>query len=144
MNRPLFVARLRGTQAEMGAQHGRLVADDAARLYSFYKTMPERTLAGDMPKAAKLAVRAIANAWQARLARERPPELAARTRAFVEAVREAMPQHDARGAALTLATMDSLQNCVSVAARAQLGPFSRPLMARAVAAAVPACSTLIA
>jgi hypothetical protein len=142
--RSLFVARLRGTQAQMGAQHGRLVADDAVRLYNFYKTMPERTLAGDMPRPAKLAVRAIANAWQARLARERPPELAARTRAFVEAVREAMPQHDAKGAALTLATMDSLQNCVSVAARAQLGPFSRPLMARAVAAAVPACSTLIA
>ena len=144
MTRSLFVARLQGTQAEMGAQHGRLVAGDAARLYDFYKTMPERTLAGAMPKAGKLVVRAIATAWQARLARERPADLAARTRAFVEAVRETVPQHDVRGAALTLATMDSMQNCVSVAARAQLGPFSRPLVARAVAAAVPACSTLIA
>ena len=144
MTRPLFVARLQGTQAEMGAQHGRLVAEDAARLYGFYKTMPERTLAGTLPKAGKLVVRAIANAWQARLARERPADLTARTRAFVEAVREVQPQHDTRGAALTLATMDSMQNCVSVAARAQLGPFAGTLRARAVAAAVPACSTLIA
>ena len=49
MTRPLFVARLHGTQQEMGAQHGRLVAEDAARLYEFYKTMPERTLAGSLP-----------------------------------------------------------------------------------------------
>ena len=142
--RPLFLARLVGTQEEMGAQHGRLVAEDAVRLYDFYKTMPERTLAGDLPKAGKLVVRAIANAWQARLARERPAELAARTRAFVEAVRDVLPQHDARGAALTFATMDSMQNCVAVAARVQFGPFARPLVARATVAAVPACSTLIA
>jgi hypothetical protein len=144
MTRPLFVARLRGTQTEMGTQHGRLVADDAARLYEFYKTMPERTIAGGLPLPAKLAARAFANAWQARLAKDRPAELAARTRAFVDAVREQLPAHDARGAFRTLATMDSMQNMVATFARAQLGPFSRPLQARAVAAAVPACSTLIA
>ena len=144
MTKPLFVARLSGTQEEMGAQHGRLVAEDAVRLFRFYRTMPERTLAGDMPAPAKLAVRAIATAWQARLARERPPEFAARTRAFVDAVAEQLPDEDLRGARLMMATMDSMQNCVSVAARAQLGPFSRPLIARATVAAVPACSTLIA
>ena len=31
--RPLFLARLTGTQEAMGAQHGKLVADDAARLF---------------------------------------------------------------------------------------------------------------
>ncbi|MDQ3370834.1 MAG: hypothetical protein M3680_35900, partial [Myxococcota bacterium] len=67
MTRSLFVARLTGTQAQMGAQHGRLVAADAARLVDFYQTMPERTLAGDLPAVAKLAVRALATAWQARL-----------------------------------------------------------------------------
>lgn len=144
MTRPLFVARLVGTQEEMGAQHGRLVAEDAARLYGFYKTMPERTLAGGMAGPGRLVARAVATAWQARLARDRPPELAARTRAFLAAVRERVPDHDTRGAALAFATMDSMQNCVSLAARAQLGPFARPLVARAVAAAVPACSTLIA
>src|SRR5262245_7411727 len=108
----LFTARRSGTQAEMGAQHGRLVAQDAVRLYEFYRTMPERTLAGDGSKASKLFVRAVANAWQARLAKERPAELAARTRAFVEAVAAEMPGHDTKRAALTLATMDSMQNCV--------------------------------
>lgn len=44
--RPLFLARLSGTQAEMGAQHGRMAAADAHRLLAFYRTMPERTLAG--------------------------------------------------------------------------------------------------
>nr|MBA3460731.1 hypothetical protein [Deltaproteobacteria bacterium] len=79
MTKPLFLARLIGSQAEMGAQHGRLAADDAVRLLEFYKTMPERTLAGDLPKAGKLAVRLLANAWQSNLARTRPPELVART-----------------------------------------------------------------
>ena len=144
--RPLFVARLAGTQEEMGAQHGHLVAEDAVRLYGFYRTMPERTLAGDTALPGKLAARGLAMAWQARLARDRPRELAARTRAFVTAVAQHVP-HDTRGAQLAFATMDSMQNCVALAARAQLGPFARPLQratARAAAAAVPACSTLIA
>jgi Acyl-coenzyme A:6-aminopenicillanic acid acyl-transferase len=144
MTRKLFVTRLAGTQEEMGAQHGRLVADDAARLYEFYRTMPERALAGGLPKVGTRAVRAVANAWQTRLARDRPPELAARTRAFVAAVKERLPHHDANGAFITLATMDSMQNCVSVVARAQLGPFTRPLRARAVVGAIPACSTVVA
>ena len=141
--RPLFLARLSGTQAEMGAQHGRLTAADAHRLLAFYRTMPERTLAGGMGTAGKLAVRALATAWQARLSRERPPELAARSRAFADAVASAAPGHDRRIAALTLATMDTMQNCVSLVARAKLGPFAKPLLARATAAAVPACSTAI-
>lgn len=140
----LFLARLAGTQQEMGAQHGRLTAPAAARLLEFYQTMPERMLAGDLPRAGKLAVRALATAWQLRLARERPADLAARTRAFVEAVDAEVPGHDARAARLAFATMDALQNCVSLAARSQLGPFANPLAPRAAAAAVPACSTVIA
>src|SRR4051812_8633203 len=115
MTKPLFIARLAGSQADMGAQHGELVADDAQRLLEFYRTMPERSLAGDMHGplggVGRAVVRNIAKAWQARLARERPPELVERSRAFMRAVgaRE--------DALLTLATMDSLQNCVSLAAR---------------------------
>jgi hypothetical protein len=143
MTTSLFLARLTGTQAQMGAQHGRLVARDAARLFGFYRTMPERMLAGDLGAAGKLAVRAIATAWQARLIRERPPELAARTRAFIEAVvRETGA--NGRGAHLAFATMDSLQNTVSLAARLHQGPFAGAVSARGVAAAVPACSTAIA
>lgn len=151
MTKPLFLARLTGTQEQMGAQHGTLTAADAARLLDFYQTMPERVLAGDLPKVGKLAVRALSSAWQMRLAKERPPELAARTRAFMEAVAAEQRRFarrddqavDARAGFYTLATMDAMQNCVSLAARGRLGPFANPFVSRAIGAAVPACSTAI-
>jgi len=139
----LFLARLAGTQAEMGAQHGRLVARDADRLLAFYRTMPERTLAGGLGAPGKLAVRALATAWQARLARDRPADFAARSRAFVDAVAHATGVRR-RGAHLAFAAMDALQNAVSLAARLHQGPFAGAVSARGVAAAVPACSTAIA
>ena len=148
--KPLFMARLAGTQEQMGAQHGRLVAEDAARLVAFYRTMPERALVGDLQGVAgtigRAAARAIATAWQARLARERPPELAARSHAFMEAALRngATTTASEREALWTIATMDSLQNCVSLVARGKLGPFGNPLAARAAAAAAPACSSVIA
>ena len=145
----LSMSRLAGTQEQMGAQHGRLAADDAARLFEFYRTMPERALVGGMRGpggvVARAVARTLATAWQARLHRDRPRELAARTRAFVDAVLEANPDAgDARAAMHAIATMDSLQNCVSLVARGRLGPFGNPLAARAAAAAMPACSTVIA
>ncbi|HEY1555499.1 MAG TPA: C45 family autoproteolytic acyltransferase/hydrolase [Kofleriaceae bacterium] len=146
---PLTMIRLAGTQAEMGAQHGALVAEDAARLLGFYRTLPERALAGDLRGAAgaigRAAVRAIATTWQARLGRERPAELAARSRAFADAVLAAQPNVGSRrDAERAQASMDALQNCVSLAARMKLGPFANPFAARAAAAAIPACSTAIA
>jgi hypothetical protein len=143
--KPFMMARLAGTQEQMGAQHGALVADDAARLFAFYRSMPERALAGDAGPIARGVVRAVATAWQARLVRDRPVVYAARTRAFVDAVLATRPEAGrARDALLAIATMDSLQNCVSLAARGRLGPFANPLAARAAAAAAPACSTAIA
>lgn len=127
----------------MGAQHGRLTAGEALRLVEFYRTMPERTLAGGLGAASRFVVRQIATAWQWRLSRERPTELAARTRAFFDAVIAEAPGHEKRAAQLALATMDTMQNCVSLAARAQLGPFAK-LAARVSATAVPACTTVIA
>lgn len=142
--RPLLLARLSGTQEEMGRQHGQLVAGDAVALARFYRTMPERTLAGDLDGAAgalaRVAVRALADAWQARLAADRPAELAARSRAFAEAATGRAP----RDLLHTLATMDALQNCVALAARGRLGPFAAPFAGRARVAARPACSTVIA
>ena len=144
MTRPLFMARLAGTQAEMGAQHGRLVAADASHLVEFYRTLPERTLAGGMTgiagRVGRVAARGLARAWQERLLRDRPRELVARSRAFMAAV----APDDPRTALLTLAAMDSLQNCVSLAARGKIGPFANPLSAHATVAAVPACSSIIA
>ncbi len=167
MTKPLFMARLAGTQPEMGAQHGRLVREDARELVAFYRTMPERSLVGSVQgipgKIARTVVRGAATAWQANLARTRPAELAARSRAFVEtATGSTSPV-----ALWTLATMDSMQNCVSVVARRRLGPFAtsrnggdelyRPDLlrgpiaemahhvgARAAATAAPACTSVIA
>ncbi|HEY5926587.1 MAG TPA: hypothetical protein VIV11_33095, partial [Kofleriaceae bacterium] len=152
MTKPLFLARLAGTQAEMGAQHGRMVATDAVRLVEFYRTMPERALVGDLRgvagKIGRSVARGLATAWQARLAKDRPAELAERSRAFMEAVLETAAASGAvpnrRNALLTMATMDSLQNCVSLIARGKLGPFANPVQGRVAAAAMPACSTVIA
>ncbi len=147
--KPLFMARLAGTQAEMGAQHGRLVATDAIRLVEFYRTMPERALVGDMKgiagKVGRAAARGLAMAWQARLAKDRPAELADRSRAFMDAVLASVDAAPStKNALLNFATMDSLQNCVSLVARGKLGPFANPLQPRAAAAAIPACSSVIA
>jgi hypothetical protein len=148
--KPLWMARLVGTQAEMGAQHGRLAAREAASLLQFYKTMPERTLTGDMRGiagfAGRAAVRGLATALQARLLRDRPADLTERSRAFVDAVEAAMPGEagSKRDALLALATMDSMQNCVSLVARARVGPFRKAVTSRASAAAIPACSTVVA
>jgi len=148
--KPFLMARLAGTQTEMGAQHGALVAADAVKLIEFYNTMPERTLAGDMGGLGRRVVRTIARAWQARLVRDRPPELAARSRAFADAVQAALPDANIPGdAMLDIATMDALQNCVALVGRAKLGPFAAPspfarIGARFGRAAIPACSTAIA
>ncbi|MDX2086857.1 MAG: C45 family autoproteolytic acyltransferase/hydrolase [Kofleriaceae bacterium] len=142
---PLYLTRLVGSQESMGAQHGALTAPYARRLFEFYARMPERALAGGLDGVSKLAIRTLAGAWQARLHRQRPPELAARSRAFATAVakREGMTL-DVERSIQALAAMDVLQNCVSLFARARLGPFSRPLRTRATVAAAPACSTAIA
>ncbi|HEV7559510.1 MAG TPA: C45 family autoproteolytic acyltransferase/hydrolase [Kofleriaceae bacterium] len=144
MQRPLWLARLAGTQEQMGAQHGTLAANDAARLFEFYRTMPERALAGDGGAVIRRVVRSVAASWQTRLTRDRPAELVARSRAFVDAVIATHPGYRRDDTIRSMAVMDSLQNCVSVVARIGLGPFARPLTARVAAAAVPACSTAIA
>jgi hypothetical protein len=132
----LFTARLEGTQEQMGAQHGALVAAEARALLGFYRTMPERALAGGEGAVVRTIARGLATAMQARLHRERPAELVARSRAFARAA--GLPEAESLR---TLATMDSLQNAVALAARAQLGPFAEAIALRA---AVPACSTVIA
>jgi hypothetical protein len=166
MTKPLFMARLAGSQEAMGAQHGRMVAGDARELVEFYRTMPERALAGNVSgpagHVARLAARGVATAGQASLARSRPSELAARSRAFMQAATGSAD----RVSLYTLATMDSMQNCVSLVARRGLGPFAgmnhagdavyRPellragrglvdrIAANAAATAAPACTTAIA
>lgn len=140
----LYLSRLAGTQEQMGTQHGGFAAEDARRLFAFYRTMPERALAGDSSALERFIVRQLATAWQASLARTRPADFAARTKAFVKAATPDASVRDKHLVALTMATMDSMQNCVSLAARGKLGPFKDSLAGYATTAAVPACSTVVA
>ncbi|MSP61759.1 MAG: hypothetical protein EXR72_15775 [Myxococcales bacterium] len=133
---PLLVTHLRGTQAEMGAQHGRVVAahGGAAELLRFYPDLPARLLFNGLDPRTERRVRQLARPFlEASLYamdRSRPASYRARTRAFFTAV--GLPARQAR----FLSVMDLFQNVVGLAGRIALPPFDR-LPARAI----PACST---
>lgn len=141
--RPLWIARLAGSQEEMGRQHGALLraAGGADRTIEHYRDMPVRALVGGVPPALRGLATAGLRGLGARLLREleahRPPELAARSRAFMAAL--GRPTGDAR----YLGVMDLLQNLIGIAGRRRLGPFGQPLAAAMTAAAQPACSTAV-
>jgi|JI10StandDraft_1071094.scaffolds.fasta_scaffold11822_4 hypothetical protein len=141
--RPLWIARVAGTQAEMGRQHGALLAatGGADATIEHYRDLPGQMLAGDVPAplrpAARVAIRGAAELLLARLEAARPPALVERSRAFLAAT--------GRPAAWSryLAVMDLFQNVVGVAARLGVGRFARPAERLATIAAQPACSTAI-
>jgi hypothetical protein len=134
--RPLWIARLAGTQEEMGHQHGALVAKaGGGDALDHYRDMPERLLAGARHPLLRAAVRAIKEAELARLERDRPPALVARTRAFMRAI--GRPARDAR----YVAVMDVLQNAVGASARLGAGPFAAAAQGAMQRAAQPACSS---
>lgn len=141
---PLWIARLAGDQETMGRQHGELAgrAEGALRILEYYPEMPERLLVGDArtpgQRAARLAVTAAKEAALARLDRDRPAELRARSRAFMAAA--GRPARDAR----FFGVMDLFQNLVGLGARLAIGPFAGKARALELAAASPACSTVIA
>jgi len=135
----MLVLRLRGSQAEMGAQHGRLLREHGGYepVMDFYPRLPEMLLLGGLSTRERSlqlkAFRAVKDALLRRTERERPPEYLARTRAFMEEI--GLPADYSR----YVTVMDTFQNMVGVVGRMRLGPFAR----RARAAAVPACSTLM-
>jgi hypothetical protein len=138
--KPLWIARLAGTQEEMGAQHGTLLAaaGGADAAFAHYPDMPERLLLGTAAPAARRVAGLIAGAALRRLDADRPAELRARSRAFVAAL--GRPPGDARYVAI----MDVLQNAVGAASRLGIGPFaSRRARALMTRAAQPACSTVM-
>jgi hypothetical protein len=141
---PLWIARLAGDQETMGRQHGELVARASGyeRMLAYYPEMPERVLVGDGRtlglRAMRTAIGAAKEIALARLDRERPPELRARTRAFFTAA--GRPAREAR----FVGVMDIMQNVVGAAGRFGLGPFGEAARGVANAAAVPACSTVMA
>lgn len=132
---PLLVVRLRGSQEEMGEQHGRLLRGLGGYepALAFYPEMPSRLLFGDMPFLGMLAAPAL-DALLRRLERDRPAAFLARTRAFLEGLGRP------REASRFVLVMDLFQNLVSLAARLGFVPFAK----RMAACAPPACSTLAA
>ena len=136
---PLAVFHLRGSQTEMGAQHGRLLQQIGGwhATAAYYPKMVEQMLRGSALRPVErhwpVVVKPLLELLAARLERHRPADLRARTDAFMRAA----GQHP-REARHVLA-MDMFQNAVGLAGRHMLGPFADPWQQRAV----PACSTLM-
>lgn len=137
---PLAVLHLRGTQVQMGEQHGRLLKQiggwEPAQAY--YPKMVGQMIRGSAIHpfdrlAPTLAQPLIALLTQ-RLLRHRPKELRARTNAFFTALGVNVDQ------AQHILAMDIFQNFIGLAGRHALGPFADPWLQQAV----PACSTLMA
>ena len=141
---PLWIARLAGDQETMGRQHGELIgrAGGYERILDYYPQMPEQLLIGEgrspSQKALRLVVTAAKEAALAALDRDRPAELRARTVAFMTAA--GRPAREAR----FVGVMDLFQNLVGFGARFAIGPFAARARALELAAAVPACSTVMA
>jgi len=141
---PLWIARLAGDQETMGRQHGELAAtaDGVSRLFDYYSQLPERLLVGDPVSAKRRALRMVVTAAKEaalrRLERDRPQELRARSRAFIVAAGRSARETRFVG------VMDLFQNLVGLGARLAIGPFAGQARALAMAAAAPACSTVMA
>jgi len=137
---PLLVLRLRGSQAEMGAQHGAMLTELGGwqETRDFYASMPAALLAMGVPQPVRGAARRIFaatgdfNARRLHRARKRHfPEYLARTEAMLEAAGE--PRRVAR----SFAAMDVLQNTVGT-----LGRYGLLHSTGLHVAAVPACTSV--
>jgi hypothetical protein len=137
---PLTVFRLRGSQAQMGRQHGTLAAahGDADRPLRFYQTMASMLLSLSVPRLVRGPVervlRRAVGLGSRRLAHARArrfPEYAARTEALFAAA--GMHARDAHA----VTVMDVLQNTVGT-----LGRFGLLHRTGLSTAAVPACTSL--
>lgn len=137
---PLLVLQLSGTQAEMGRQHGSLIARHGGHeaTVEYYPTMPLRLLgSGGRPRPERMALRASRPVLEwalERIDRLRPAELRERTLAFARAL--GRPESDVR----YFAVMDVFQNAVGLLARSGMMGAAR----RAAMAIPPACSSLVA
>lgn len=136
----LLVVRLRGTQPEMGWQHGRILRDAGGweKASEYYPHLPGRLLADGQPGNAlerwtnQIGVAGIEWALK-RMERARPAAYLERTRAFAEALDQDP------GLSRYMMIMDVFQNVVGLAGRYRIGPFRR----RFASAVPPACSTLM-
>lgn len=136
----LAVLQLRGTEAEMGHQHGSLVASLGGRdaLAGFYPTMAARMLTLRTPHDARARVRGLIQPLLDRSARRldaarraRFPELVARSEAGIRAA--GLPPALVRW----LTVMDVFQNTIG-----RLGALRLPALTGLQLQGVPMCSSL--
>jgi hypothetical protein len=138
--RPLLRLRLRGTQAEMGAQQGALLrrVGGYEQTAAFYPLMAARMLTMGVPHGLRApserAAQAVLNLVAGAMHRKRQlrfPEYTARTEAMLEA--GGVGAHMAKA----LLVMEVLQNTVGLLGRAGALPSARLSLA-----SLPACSSL--
>lgn len=132
---PLLALTLRGTQAEMGHQHGTLLRAHGGHegVLDYYPRMPEVLMGPSHGGPPRALARPLIGLLLRRLERDRPHDLRERSRAFFAAL--SLPASFSR----YLFVMDLLQNVVGTAGRlGRLGPTRRLMNG----AAVPACSSV--
>ena len=132
---PLLQMWVKGSQAEMGDQHGRMVREAGGyeEILEYYPQMIENVMAGDGGPALRTVVHLALQASLRLLERHRPPAYRERALAFAEAL--GYPPSLTR----FLCMMDAFQNIVGLASHLGIGASRRI----AALAARPACSTLI-
>ncbi len=132
---PMLITHLRGTEEEMGRQHGELLRELGGwePALEFYKILPQRMIFGRAQQPVRGVGNVVVSAMLRELQRNRPKVLRRRSRAFMKAV--GMPGKTKR----YLGVMDVLQNIVNLTGRWSLGPFHRDFAVRMP----PACSTVV-
>ena len=135
-----LIIRLRGSQADMGAQHGRMLRDLGGwePAVDYYPEMAHRLLADGDDKAVHGRVlkrfgKGLLYQMMKRIEADRPKEYLERTFAFGEALGLPMDQSP------YMMVMDVFQNTIGVVGRWGIGPFKR----RAGTAAVAACTSVM-
>jgi hypothetical protein len=125
----------------MGRQHGELLraAGGADDILDHYVDMPERLLApgGGAAALARPIIAGLKELGLSALDRSRPADLRARSRAALSAL--GRPANFGR----YLGVMDLFQNVIGTAGRLAVGPFRRAARIAELAAAVPACSSVV-
>ncbi len=127
---PLLVLRLRGSQAQMGAQYGEIVASQGGYepLLDFYPRMAESLLVSGMPRrmrkgpVRRVAAQLMSYAVNSML-KNRPPQYAERAHAMARAANMSpdMARH--------MLVMDVFQNSIGVLGRlGALDVFDKPLV----------------
>jgi len=139
-NQPLLVFQLKGTQRQMGRQHGELLLEQGGYegTLDYYQTLPQSLLLSALPlertkPVASAALGSVFEMMLRRLERDRPLPYRQRTRAFFEAL--GRDPDESR----FLQVMDVFQNAVNFLGPLTTGKVSHRNLA---ALAQPACSTL--